>query len=130
MLAQKRSRSKSKGNDVEPQKKLKLEDFQENTDENLNQKVFLFDQASKVLCKICQKDITKNIKILCSVCIDFVFCIDCLIDEKPHDQKGAYKHDYHVVDNLNFNVFHPDWTAKEELLLLQCIFLKIENYNL
>ncbi len=122
MLAHKRSRSKSKGNDEEPQKKLKIDENQENIENNINQKVFIFDQARKVFCDICQKDITKNIKILCSVCIDFVFCIDCLINEKPHDQKGSFKHDYHVVDNLNFHVFHPDWTVKEELLLLQCNF--------
>jgi len=119
MLAQKRSRSKSRGNEEGTIKKLKLDEAPEISDETLNKKVFSLDQAPKVLCKLCQKDISKNIKILCSVCVDFVFCIDCLIKEAPHDQKINSKHDYHIMDNLNFNVFHGDWTAKEELLLLQ-----------
>lgn len=30
-------------------------------------------------------------------------------------------HEYHVFDNLNFPLFTKDWTAKEDLLLLQGI---------
>ena len=28
---------------------------------------------------------------------------------------------YLVLDNLKFSMFHPDWTAKEELFLIQGI---------
>lgn len=119
MLGNKRSRSSPKGSDEEQIKKLKTEEITENTDDYLLQKVFSLDQAQKVLCKICQNDISQNIKILCSVCVDFVFCIECLVTEKPHGLKESCKHDYHFVDKLNFNVFHEQWTAREELLLLQ-----------
>lgn len=123
MLAQKRSRSKSKGIDDEPSKKQKTEEKLEKSDDYLIQKVFTLDQAPKVLCKICQNDISQNIKILCAVCDEFVFCIECFVNEKPHGtSKDSSKHDYHFVDKLNFNVFHEQWTAREELLLLHGIF--------
>ncbi len=119
MLSQKRSRSKSKGFDEEPTKRLKTDEKSEKSDDYLNQKVFALDQASKVLCQICQNDISQNIKILCAVCDELVYCIDCFVNEKPHGTfKDSHKHDYHFVDKLNFNVFHEQWTAREELLLL------------
>ncbi len=127
MLGQKRSRSKSKGIEEEPQKKLKTEEKSGKSDEYLIHKVFALDQAQKVLCKICLKDISQNIKILCAICDDFVFCIECFVNEKPHGPaKDSYKHDYHFVDKLNFNVFHEQWTAREELVLLHCIFNNIK----
>lgn len=122
MLSQKRSRSKSRGIDEEPAKKLKTE---EKSDDYLIQKVFALDQASKVLCQICQNDISQHIKILCAVCDDLVFCIECFVNEKPHGtSKDSHKHDYHFIDKLNFNVFHEQWTAREELLLLHGNFFK------
>lgn len=121
MIAHKRSRSKSRGVDEEPNRKLKIEEKTEKSDDYLIQKVFSLDPTPKVICKLCQNDISQNIKILCAVCDDFVFCIECFVTEKPHGPtKDSNKHDYHFVDKLNFNVFHEQWTAREELLLLHC----------
>lgn len=118
MINKKRPRSASKGKDEENFKKPKLEEVSEITEDYLIHKVFTADNLAKTNCSICQKDISKNIKILCSVCKEFIFCLDCLINEKPHGPNNGYKHDYHVIDKLNFQVFTSDWTASEELLLL------------
>jgi len=121
MLGKKRSRSNPRGNEEETQKKQKTEEEAVNSDEYLIQNVFALDQAPKVLCKICENNISQSIKILCSVCVDFVFCIECLVNEKPHGPKDSLTpHDYHFVDKLNFNTFHEQWTAREELILLHC----------
>jgi transcriptional adapter 2-alpha len=50
-------------------------------------------------------------------------CLECLrlgrtSNELPEHQAD---HSYFVYDNLNFPLFTKDWTAKEELLLLQGI---------
>ena len=118
MLNTKRSRSKSKSKDEEFTKKPKIEDSLDNTNENLNQKVFTLENSNKIVCKICQKDISKSIKILCAVCPDLLYCIECLVFDKPHDGKINAKHDYHVVDKLHFPIFTHDWSASEELILL------------
>jgi hypothetical protein len=126
MLNNKRSRSRSKSNNKDitqsPSKKAKIEIQTESNkfDEDLIQKVFIYDSLTKVNCNICNNEISKNIKFLCTTCKDFIFCINCLINEEPHDpkQKSTKFHDYHIVDKLNFRVFTSDWNASEELLLL------------
>lgn len=53
----------------------------------------------------------------CAECENFDLCADCFcagVELKPHKNTHAYR----VSDNLNFPVFDKDWTAKEELLLL------------
>ena len=134
MLNQKRSRSKSNCKDEiiqsSPTKKAKLEEQIDNTNksdndnEDIIKKVYTYDSSAKVNCKICSNDISKNIKFLCATCKDFIFCINCLVNEEPHDPKQkstksqSQSHDYHIVDKLNFHIFTKDWNASEELLLL------------
>ncbi len=69
-----------------------------------------------IKCKICNKDITKNIKFYCNTCSDFIFCIECFgLSKHPKS------HDYHILDNLNFPFFTDDWTANEEHKLISNI---------
>lgn len=44
-------------------------------------------------------------------------CLEC---HRTGEEKGSHKkkHDYYVLDNLNFPLFTKDWTAKEELMLI------------
>jgi len=55
-----------------------------------------------------------------------VICLEChRKGVKPINKEGKDSEPnvskYAVLDNLNFQLFSPDWSAKEELLLLQGI---------
>ena len=66
------------------------------------------------------QNITGMPRIKCAECTDFDLCIDCFAagnEVSPHKSS----HDYQVVDNIAFTAFHKDWTAEEELLLLEGI---------
>ena len=69
-----------------------------------------------IKCKICQKDITNNIKFYCNVCPDFIYCIKCFISSK-HPKS----HEYHIIDNLNFPFYTDDWTVNDEHKLISNI---------
>lgn len=108
-LGNKRSRSKSISKETESKQTIS---------ENLLKLVF--DTSSKKTCRFCERDITKLVKIVCSSCPDIIFCLECLTNGKS-DEKH-YKHDYHIIDELNFHLFTNDWTAVEELQLLTGIY--------
>jgi len=79
--------------------------------------VFKYNSVNtNVKCKICQKDITKNIKFYCNTCADFIFCINCFLLSK-HPKS----HDYHIIDNVQFPLYMEDWSANEEHKLLSTI---------
>lgn len=48
------------------------------------------------------------------------YCLEC---HKTGAENELHKksHDYFILDNLAFPLFTTDWTAKEELLLIQGI---------
>lgn len=64
---------------------------------------------AKIECDSCNKNLLNSIRTITKTQKNC--CIDCLC-------LGKVKEDYHVVDKLDFPVFHDDWTFKEELLLL------------
>lgn len=71
-------------------------------------------------CNYCNKDITGRIRIKCAVCPDFDLCVECHsvgAELKPHKSN----HPYRVMDILSFPLFCPDWSADEEILLLEGI---------
>ncbi|GFR44583.1 hypothetical protein Agub_g5858 [Astrephomene gubernaculifera] len=71
-------------------------------------------------CNYCQKDISHVPRIKCAECKDFDLCLECFsvgVEIKPHKNT----HDYQVVENLSFPIYHPDWGADEEILLLEAI---------
>ncbi|GLI66472.1 hypothetical protein VaNZ11_010315 [Volvox africanus] len=71
-------------------------------------------------CNYCQKDISHVPRIKCAECKDFDLCLECFsvgVEIKPHRNT----HDYQVVENLSFPIYHPDWGADEEILLLEAI---------
>jgi hypothetical protein len=75
------------------------------------------EASSKIMCHFCSRDISKSIRIICEECIDKEYCIDCLVLCK--EEHGIpHKHDYHIVDKLDFPLFTSDWTTSEELMLL------------
>ncbi|CAL5203549.1 unnamed protein product [Lathyrus oleraceus] len=71
-------------------------------------------------CNYCNKDISGKIRIKCVVCQDFDLCIECFsvgAELTPHKSN----HPYRVMDNLSFPLICPDWSADEEMLLLEAI---------
>ncbi|DBB01426.1 TPA: hypothetical protein ACH3X1_000090 [Trebouxia sp. C0004] len=71
-------------------------------------------------CNYCQKDITSVVRIKCAICQDFDLCLDCFsvgVEITPHRNDHAYR----VMDSLSFPLYHPDWGADEEMLLLEAI---------
>ena len=84
---------------------------------------------NNILCNICKKDISKNIKVLCSTCNNIVYCLNCFIkkhhifndDNNNNDinQKIYNAHEYQIINKLNFNLFTKDWTANDELDLCE-----------
>ena len=72
--------------------------------------IFLFINQIKY-CEFCKREISKTIKIICDVCKNLNYCIECFLSEK-------HKHDYHISDNLSFSLFNPDWTVFEEIMFL------------
>jgi len=68
----------------------------------------------KHFCNFCNKDITFNVKFLCSEC-EIYYCIHCFLNKKHSE------HDYHIVDTLKFPVFTEDWKLNDEFSLLNAI---------
>lgn len=73
-----------------------------------------------VTCNYCNRDVSLSCRIHCAECQDFKLCGDCFcagVKLLPH----LPTHSYRVVDNLDFPVFTKDWSAQEELLLLESV---------
>ncbi|CAM9928757.1 unnamed protein product, partial [Choristocarpus tenellus] len=76
---------------------------------------------SKIPCESCKKDINGMSRIRCAECIEKInLCLSCFstgVETKRH--KGD--HPYRVMDSLSFPLFSEDWTAAEELTLVDHI---------
>ncbi|KAL6768288.1 hypothetical protein ACKKBF_B38535 [Auxenochlorella protothecoides x Auxenochlorella symbiontica] len=73
-------------------------------------------------CDYCHKDLSNALHIRCAVCPDFDLCLDCFsvgAAITPHSSAHAYK----VVGNLSFPIYHPEWGADEEILLVEGVEL-------
>lgn len=68
-------------------------------------------------CNSCRRDISQCVRIKCAECKDWDSCVDCFCAGAELEGHKAY-HPYRVVDNTAFPLFHPDWTATEELNML------------
>ncbi|KAL0321060.1 UNVERIFIED_CONTAM: Transcriptional adapter ADA2b [Sesamum radiatum] len=69
-------------------------------------------------CNYCEKDITGRIRIKCAECSDFDLCIECFsVGAALHPHQSD--HPYRVMKVLSFPLISPDWSAEEELLLLE-----------
>ena len=69
------------------------------------------------LCGVCQKEMSKSVKILCAEC-GLQLCLECFgngKEKEPHTRS----HDYIALDRLKFSLFEPDWTAFEDLMLMK-----------
>ena len=114
----KRERAEKSRADAKKKQTLKKDDSQELL--KASQKVlnveFLIDPHR---CEICNKEMSRSVMILCAKC-DIIVCLQCLADG---NEKGDHKKtdDYFVLDALKQPVYSPDWTAKEDLMLVKGI---------
>jgi transcriptional adapter 2-alpha len=115
LLNKKRQRASSKGRDTESTKRQKLDTF-----ENANKQMFNVDVNSKILCAICNTEISKLVKVVCIDCPDTVHCLECLLTHKVLQDHSD--HEYSIVNCLDFPIFTSEWNANEELLLLTGIY--------
>lgn len=72
----------------------------------------------KVHCDFCDKDITRQTKILDADGLDTDMCINCFLNGEEN-QKHSKDNPYHVINKLTFPMFEETWSAEEELLLLE-----------
>ena len=93
-------------------------------DSFLYETAFKINCLSKTSCSICSRDISLQIKIICSACTtstsQFIYCLNCLVGEKHPN------HDYYIVDKMNFPLYTLDWPMIDELRLIS----SIEKYGL
>ena len=84
---------------------------------DISELVFKYNSINTdIKCKICQKDITNNIKFYCNICENYIYCINCFLLSKHNSS-----HSYHIIDNLNFPLYTDDWSINEEHKLLSNI---------
>jgi transcriptional adapter 2-alpha len=73
-------------------------------------------------CDYCHRDITNQVRIRCAECQEFDLCLDCF-SVGAEIQAHKRTHSYRVMEKLDFPVLSSDWTAHEELMLLQALDL-------
>lgn len=68
-------------------------------------------------CDVCERDITKSLKIICGVCDKFYICAHCLCNGV---ETGTHKkeHTFYVANKLEFPLFDSNWSAHDDLMLL------------
>ncbi|CAK4072400.1 unnamed protein product [Aphanomyces euteiches] len=84
------------------------------------------ETKEKVCCMHCTRDLTRMIRITCAECQKgpVVLCIECFssgVEDVPGFPEHRKDHSYMVSDCLSFSILDPEWTADEELLLLEGI---------
>ena len=93
-----------------------------------------FTQPEKLLgpliCSLCERNISKSVKVECAECgapgtetPQVFLCLECLRTGKTSKEFPAHEasHDYFIYDNLDFPLLTEDWTAHQEIRLIQGI---------
>ena len=100
------------------------------------------------ICDICDRNISKSVKVICAVCgtpeapfatdqqkesaektapgsikKELVMCLECLRLGKTSAEYPMHKadHAYYIIDNMDFPLLTSDWTAYQEVRLIQGI---------
>ncbi|OLY82500.1 Transcriptional adapter 2 [Smittium mucronatum] len=77
----------------------------------------VYSTGQKIHCDNCQNNLTDIVRISCSECPEFDLCVTCF---SKGIELGSHKssHAYAVVSKHKFPIFNIDWSADEELLLI------------
>ena len=70
-----------------------------------------------VYCFFCERKLNEMTKIFCVSCTEIIICVKCFVEGRE-DKDHKKNHPYQVFDKLNFKLFGNDWTAREEIILL------------
>jgi hypothetical protein len=124
-----RTSSSANGNALQPQQALRPQ--------NSTLIKERFKQPESLLgppiCSLCERNITKSVKIVCAECNDvekdyaakneLVMCLECLRVGKTTADFPEHKadHAYYVYDSLQYPLFCNEWSAYEEIRLIQGI---------
>ena len=73
------------------------------------------------VCSLCDRDIQKSIKVKCAECKNLILCFECIRSGVEGKDGHKSTHAYFVLDNLEYPLIMEDWTAKDELQLIQGI---------
>eukprot|EP00826_Nyctotherus_ovalis_P038339 TRINITY_DN3586_c0_g1_i11.p2 TRINITY_DN3586_c0_g1~~TRINITY_DN3586_c0_g1_i11.p2 ORF type:complete len:129 (-),score=25.84 TRINITY_DN3586_c0_g1_i11:47-433(-) len=68
-------------------------------------------------CEVCSKNISRTAVALCCTC-GIVLCLPCLYkgtEVNDHRRSDSYM----ILDSLDKTIYSPDWTAREELMLMK-----------
>lgn len=69
-------------------------------------------------CDYCRKDISNTVRIRCAECQEFDLCLECFsVGVELDDHKND--HNFRIIDNMQFPLLTRDWSADEEMLLLE-----------
>jgi hypothetical protein len=71
-----------------------------------------------VFCFFCERKINKMTKVYCEDCKDIFICLKCFIEGRE-SREHKRDHQYRILDKLNFSLFGTQWTAREEINLLE-----------
>ncbi|KAJ1921426.1 Transcriptional adapter ada2 [Mycoemilia scoparia] len=74
--------------------------------------------TQKFFCDKCQANVTDTVRVTCVVCSEFDLCIKCF---SKGAECGSHKnsHPYRIESRHRFPIFTEDWSADEELLLIE-----------
>ncbi|KAJ1927308.1 Transcriptional adapter ada2 [Tieghemiomyces parasiticus] len=78
------------------------------------------DRNWRYTCDYCQSNISRTVRIRCAECSDFDTCVTCFSQGIELGQHRNY-HKYQVVTPNFFPIYTEDWSADEEMLLLEGI---------
>mmetsp|Transcript_2987 Transcript_2987/g.6995 ORF Transcript_2987/g.6995 Transcript_2987/m.6995 type:complete len:516 (-) Transcript_2987:223-1770(-) len=86
-------------------------------------------QLGRVHCNYCKRNVSDQIYIKSADLEDVDLCLECfsvgveMNDVKRTDNKNPHKNDcrYKVMERLDFPIISEDWTAREELALVEGI---------
>ncbi|KAJ2453588.1 Transcriptional adapter ada2 [Coemansia sp. RSA 2336] len=73
--------------------------------------------GQKFHCDNCQANVTDGVRISCCHCPEFDLCTTCF-SQGVELGSHANDHPYRVVTRNHFSIYAEDWTADEELLLI------------
>ncbi|KAJ1677265.1 Transcriptional adapter ada2, partial [Spiromyces aspiralis] len=76
------------------------------------------DVGQKFYCDNCQANVTDTVRVTCDVCPEFDLCVQCF---SRGAECGDHRNDhpYRVESRHRFPIFAEDWSADEELLLIE-----------
>lgn len=71
-----------------------------------------------VFCFFCERKINKMTKVYCEECKDIFICLKCFVEGRE-SREHKKTHKYRILNKLKFSLFGKEWTAREEINLLE-----------